>query len=77
MGTLGLMRELDRTGDTPIQWDPADKDQVEAAKAKFKELRAKGYRTFTLNKESKQGEQLDEFDPNVERILASPPFIGG
>jgi hypothetical protein len=74
---MGELMELDRTGDTRLQWDPNEKDQVEAAKKKFAELKAKGYRGFSVNKKGTKGDILDDFDPHEERILMVPQMVGG
>lgn len=73
----GEMWELDDTGDTRIQWDPGDADQVAAAKKKFADLKARGYRAFAVKKSGSPGELLDEFDPMEERIIMSPHHVGG
>ena len=68
---------LDRTGDTRLQWDPTNHDEVTAAKKKFNEFRKKGYAGFKVNSKGGQGEQLDAFDPMEERIMLIPPMVGG
>jgi len=74
MGTLAI---LDQTGDSRLQWDKGDMSQVEAARKRFNEFRSKGYATFRVNNKGNQGEQIDSFDPDAERILAIPAMVGG
>lgn len=64
-------------GDTKLMWDKHSEDEVEAAKATFDKLRARGYLAFKAKKDGSQGEQMDKFDPKAERIIMSPPMQGG
>ena len=68
---------IDRTGDTKVIWDSRNPDEVEAAKATFDRLRAKGYLAFKVEKNGDRGEVLREFDERAEKIILSPPFAGG
>lgn len=68
MGTLAV---LSRNGDDPITWDPADAAGTAAAKAKFDELKAKGYSAFYEKK------RMDEFDPTAGKVIMVPPMSGG
>lgn len=73
------LRIMGTVGDKKITWDSDSPDQVAKAKATFDELKAKGhklYKTETIAGKS-VGEPLDEFDPNIERIIAVPPMQGG
>lgn len=68
---------LDRTGDTRIQWNESDADQVAAARKRFNELKAKGYLAYKVNSRGNQGEVIDAFDPSEERVVMVPQMIGG
>lgn len=66
-------------GDEKLTWDSEDDLQIKKAQTRFKELIGKGYKMF-VSKDiagSKRGEQISEFDPNAERIIAVPPMAGG
>jgi hypothetical protein len=73
----GEMCVIDRTGDTKIIWDAKNEDEVEAARATFKKLKAKGYLAYSVSKDGSKGEVLREFDPNAEKIILSPAMQGG
>lgn len=84
---------LSSRGDDRLDWNVNDTSSVAKARLKFQELRKAGYLLFKLvsrvadqiaNKladpadvRCKQGEQLHEFDPEAEVIVASPPLVGG
>lgn len=74
---MNELMELNRTGDTRMQWDPANGSEVVAARNRFNELKKKGYASFRVNKSGSKGEQIDEFDPMEERIIMVPAFVGG
>lgn len=68
---------LDCTGDTRIQWDRKNADEVKAARERFDAFKKKGYLTYKVTKTGTQGEVLHSFDPDAERIIMSPAPIGG
>jgi hypothetical protein len=74
MSTLSI---IDSTGDTRIQWDKSNADEVQAARIAFAAQRAKGWPAFRVNKAGDKGEQIDAFDPAAERIIFIPQMIGG
>lgn len=68
----------DRTGDHKIMWSKDDPNSVEVAKKSFEELKKKGYLIYKVSgKEGARGEQMQEFDPNAERLIAIPQMQGG
>jgi len=73
----GSLCVMDESGDTRIQWDANNTAEVAKAKAKFDELKAKGYMAYKVNKKGTQGEVLQAFDPNAERIILHSQMIGG
>ena len=74
----GIFAVMDATGDTKTIWDKSKPDEVEAARLQFTHLRSKGYLAYrATGKEGEKGEQLNEFDPNAERIVFAPPMSGG
>lgn len=74
---MGELAVLDRTGDTRLQWSKHNPEKVTAAENRFKELKAKGYAAFKVNKDGDKGIQIDDFDPSAERLIMIPQIIGG
>jgi hypothetical protein len=73
----GELAIMDTTGDTKVMWDSDNKDEVETAKETFLRLKKKGYIAYTVKGKGEKGEIMKEFDPNAERIVMTPPAIGG
>jgi len=73
----GMLCCLDCTGHTETMWDRRNKVEIKAARASFKILTKKGYLAFNMNKDGTKGELIHEFDPDAERIILSPPLVGG
>jgi hypothetical protein len=72
------MHVLDSGGDTKIMWNADNHDEVQAAKAHFKLLREKHYLAFKAEgREGTRGTQINEFDPDLERIIMVPRSVGG
>ena len=53
---------LDETGDSRIQWDPGNPEEVAKAQFRFEELTKKGYLAYKVNKKGDRG----EVDPSVQ-----------
>lgn len=68
---------MDRTGDTKTIWNPENEDEVDNAREVFKRLRKKSYLIYRVNKIGNKGEQMHEFDPTAEKMIAVPPVVGG
>ena len=65
-------------GDTKHIWDKRKEDEVEAARTLFKSLTKKGYRAFHVTgKDGEKGSQMNEFDPDAERMIMVGPMAGG
>jgi hypothetical protein len=62
--------------DNRTTWDRNDPVQVEAARARFAELRGGGYMAYKLNA-SAGGEVLQAFDPDAQTIVFRPQMVGG
>lgn len=82
IGTLevhiaGTMFVMDENGDSRMQWNSKNTDEVEAARSRFEHLKKKGYLAYKVNKQGDRGEVLDEFDPNAERIIMAGRMVGG
>lgn len=73
----GSLCVLDESGDSRMQWDKNDPQQVAAAEARFNELRAKRYLAYKVDAKGGQGEVIDKFDPDAERIIMHQPMVGG
>jgi hypothetical protein len=73
----GMLHILDNTGDTKIIWDSKNEDEVENAKEQFDRLKKKGFLAFSVNKDGSKNKQIHEFDPDAEKIILSPPLVGG
>lgn len=68
---------LDRTGDTRVEWDPDNPEEVTWARQTFDAAKRKRYLAYRLDANGRQGELLREFDPSAERIVMSPQTTGG
>lgn len=73
----GMLCVLDKTGDTKTVWDRRNEAEVEAARAQFEALTGQGYLAFAVNKDGSKGDHIREFDPDAEKIILSPPLVGG
>lgn len=75
----GEMAVMGREGDTKHAWDKNNPADVALARRTFNSFKQKGYAAFRVQDGSteKKGEQIDEFDPEAERIIFSPPLRGG
>lgn len=66
-----------QAGDLKVKWDPANADEVAAAKAQFDALRAKGFAAYKLGRSGKQKDVLHTFDPTAEKMILRPAMVGG
>lgn len=73
----GMLCAMDDTGDTRVQWDKSDPAQVAKARARFEELKKKGYMAYSVTSKGDQGSVLADFDQNAERIIMHAQMIGG
>jgi len=64
-------------GDTKIVWSKDNDSEVENARETYYRLRAKNFLPFKVNKSGDKGEQLSDFDPNVECCIFIPQMKGG
>lgn len=74
---MSEMSVLDKTGDTRIQWDKANAEEVAAALARFNELRVQGFAAYRVDASGQGSEVLHAFDREAERIIFRPPMVGG
>lgn len=74
----GTICILDRTGDTKIMWSADRTIEVDVARETFRRLRAGGYLIYKAEgKDGGKGEQVNEFNPAHERLIAVPAPVGG
>jgi hypothetical protein len=71
------LRIMDATGDMKIIFDPRKPDEVEAARATFNTLKAKGYLAFRVDDAGEKTAAMDKFDPKAGKVILSPPVVGG
>jgi hypothetical protein len=75
--STGILHEQNRTGDTRVEWDKDNADEVEIARKAFNAAKKKGRLVYKTRADGSRAEVLHEFDPNAERIVTSPPLVGG
>lgn len=72
------MAVMDETGDTKIMWSKDNAEEVAEAKETFDRHRKKGFAAFHVTgKDGAKGTQMNEFDPNAERIIFVKQMSGG
>lgn len=75
---MSEMAVMNREGDTKVEWDRSNANEVEAARRSFDDLVGqKRYAAFKMGPGAKRGEQIRTFDPDAERIVLVPPMRGG
>jgi len=72
-----VMHTLDRTGDIRTEWDPRKPEEVELARKAFKDAKDKKMLIYRTRADGSKAEQMREFDPTAERIIATPQTVGG
>jgi hypothetical protein len=68
---------LDDTGDTRIEWNSNNREEVELARKAFDAAKEKRYLAYRTRADGSKGEVLREFDSAAERIVMSPQLVGG
>lgn len=74
---FGALAVMGPNGDTKYIWDRNNPAEVEAARTVFDMLKKKNYLAFSVRGEGDQGDQVREFDPNLERLIFVPQLKGG
>jgi hypothetical protein len=75
---MGQIRIVDRHGDTQVDWDVKDEASVEEARTLFQHKRLEGYFAYAVAPtDARKGTMLTEFDKTAERIVMTPPLVGG
>lgn len=75
--TEHIMEILDQNGDTKLIWDSTKPDEVKNAERTFRDLKAKGYVAYSVDKKGEKGTVLNEFDEDAEKIIMAPQMRGG
>lgn len=71
------MQLMDRTGHTSITWDPGVESEIATARAAFDDARSRGMQAFHIGKGGRQGERMQTFDPQAEKMVLVPQLQGG
>lgn len=74
---MGQLKIMSSKGHETFAWDVAQVETIEEPRAKFKEFSSRGWLSFAVAPDTKQGVQIKEFDPNAESILMVAPISGG
>jgi hypothetical protein len=70
--------KLDHKGDTRIIWDPQRPAEVDVARQTFDRLvKDERYSAFAVDRRGEKGEHVREFDPDAEKLILTPPLVGG
>jgi len=75
----GMISKLDEEGDSRIEWDPENEEEVKAAEEMFKtNLKIDGMKAYELGKDGKKADkELKRFNPNAGHIILVPRIAGG
>ena len=68
---------LDKSGDTRIEWDPNNEDEVANAQRTFQEMKKRGFVAYAVRRRDQRGEVVREFDPSAEKLILAMPHVGG
>ena len=76
---MGELRILDKdAGDLKVIWNPDNEDEVQAAQEQFDALRNKGYMAWNVGKLGRKTDnEIKEFDPDLEKMIITPPVKKG
>lgn len=66
-------------GDIKVIWDKDNPDEVEAARAMFDRMVGeKRFMAYSVKgRNGEKNEIIRTFDPEAERLILSPPMVGG
>lgn len=65
---MGVLVEIDKTGDTRLMWDKDNPAEVKRARERFGELKAKGLMGYGDDGKGNRLEVMHTFDPDAERV---------
>jgi hypothetical protein len=72
-----VLQYMSDEGDSRIIWDPANHDEVDAARRTFDDLTKKGYQAYEVRRGGERGQRVRQFDPSLERLILAPATVGG
>ncbi len=77
------MKTMGQPGDTRIEWNPNNPDEVAIARDAFnlavrsRREGGKGYNAYRVGERGRPGEVVRQFDPQAEKLILAPPMAGG
>jgi hypothetical protein len=74
--TMSVLRILNSSGDTALEWDVTDPEGIEKIRAEFDNLMSKNMIAFRVDSPT-SGEVIKSFDPEAKEIIVSAPLVGG
>jgi hypothetical protein len=77
---MGILRILDQTGDTMIEWRTDDPASVAGVRAQFDQLvRAEKWHAFARDAGARADDAtlVRDFDETAEEIVLTRPLMGG
>ncbi len=76
---MHVMRVLDRSGDIPLEWNPADVATQEKPAEAFERLvnGPSHYLAFGFPVAGEEGQVIDHFDKDLPKIVLMPQLQGG
>lgn len=66
-----------KEGDLKLEWNSDNNAETELAKKAFEKAKKDGMLIYKMKKDGSQGAQIKDWDPNAERIIATPALVGG
>lgn len=73
----GEMNTLGPKGDTKVEWDSENEDEVEVAMKQFNDAMKKDFTAYRVKKDGSKARKITKFDPDAERIILVPVVAGG
>ena len=76
---MAMLRIIDKFyGDKQLIWNADDKDSLRKAIDEFKARIGKGWLAFRVNpQDGTKGEMIKDFDEKADKIVMTPPVVGG
>lgn len=74
---MGVMRVLNRSGDSETHWDPNIKHSVAQAQTEFAVLINSDLKAWKVDEHGVGTEQLHAFDPSAHEIVFTKRLVGG
>jgi hypothetical protein len=74
---MGILSEMNKTGDNKIQWDPKDDMATARARTEFDKRMKSGWKAYRVNHRGGRGEVITEFDPFAYEIVFHKIMAGG